>query len=666
MADDSSMQDEWLHPYYLGPYAENDHLLERYLLTFIRDHVFWRRNLHPEDPPVIPTSAQYSREFTDFSAKMAQELHRLSSELKRSVPWFSPRYLGHMSSDLLLPGLLAQLLTTLYNPNNVVEDSSPATLNKELEVGRQLAELFGFNTDPTQYPCAWGHLTSGGTVANYESLWQFRSVKFYPLALRDALRTWPDWPGPQPKDGLDYRQCSNWDLLNLSIAETLAWRRAVFQALQLLPMENRRAFFALVKSNRFENLGTARFFRRHQDVEPPVVLLSSTAHYSWEKAMKILGLGTEQLLGVRVDERMRLDAGALDEALAHCQERKISVLACVGILGTTEFGTIDPIAEIVALRRKWSAVGLDFAIHVDAAFGGYMRSVFLSENGSFLKRGEMRKSFVHFPSRQVHAAFAALPEVDSVTVDPHKLGYLPYPSGAFVSRNRELGELIAQDAPYVFDLAEGAPVDFGEKLKNLGKYILEGSKPGASAAAAYVTHRVLPLHRKGMGRIIAHTIRSCETLHEALLDFADQWKDRVLIAVPFEPETNLICLALNPLGNPSVPRANAFGRAVFQYLRIRPELPLQNGPFFASFTSLLLSKTPADHMDRLCARLGLDRSTLHNSPDESGACADHLFLLRHTLMNPWSASGKPGQTYLDKYLNYLGECLRLTLTAPIP
>ncbi|MCB1052678.1 MAG: pyridoxal-dependent decarboxylase, partial [Acidobacteria bacterium] len=575
------MSEEWLYPYYLGPYGENDHVIERYLLTFLRDHVFWRRNLHPDDLPAIPVSAQYTHEFTDFVSRMAQELHALSSDLKRSVPWFSPRYLGHMASDLLMPGLLAQVITTFYNPNNVVEDASPATLNKELEVGRQLAEMFGFNTDPAEYPCAWGHLTSGGTVANYEALWQFRSAKLYPLALRDTLIAYADFEGPQPRSGFDYRTCTPWQLLNLELGEIMGWRREVFAVLQNKSAAYRRTFIQALKANRFENRGIIDFFRQHQSVKPPVVLIASTAHYSWEKAMKIMGLGTHQLVPIAVDEHMRLDAGALHETLARCQMEEHPVLAVVGVLGTTEFGTVDPINALIKAREEWQKQGLSFFVHVDAAFGGYMASVFRNKDGKFRKRSEIRKQFQHFPSKHVYEAFKALAKADSITVDPHKLGYLPYPSGAFVARNREVSELIAQDAPYVFDVA-AQQTDFSDKLRNLGKYIFEGSKPGASAAAAFVTHKVVPLNHTGMGRIIGHTIRTCEALFEAIGPFAERWKERVLVRIPIEPDTNLLCLAMNPVGNTHLAGSNAFCRRVFQDLKIRPQAPNQNNPFFAS------------------------------------------------------------------------------------
>jgi hypothetical protein len=197
-----------LAPFFLGAYGENNDFFEKTLLELVRDHVFWRRNFHPEDEPPIGTHDQYSRAYLDGLATTRHELHQLTAALKRSVPSFHPRYLGHMTSDLLLPGLIAQLVTTLYNPNNIVEDVAPITIQLELEVGRQLARMLGLNVDPKHGPCALGHLTSGGTVANDEALWLARSARLFPLALRDGVRGHrPLDPGPSGAGG-QYRRKS--------------------------------------------------------------------------------------------------------------------------------------------------------------------------------------------------------------------------------------------------------------------------------------------------------------------------------------------------------------------------------------------------------------------------------------------------------------------------
>src|SRR3569833_3132861 len=119
---------------FLGAYGENTDLLEKVLLELLRDHVFWRRNFHPDDEPGITTLAQHQPDYLRSVAQMKQELHRLTARLKHSVPFFHPRYIGRMSSDLLLPGLIAQLVATLYNPNDIAQEAAPVTVDMELDV----------------------------------------------------------------------------------------------------------------------------------------------------------------------------------------------------------------------------------------------------------------------------------------------------------------------------------------------------------------------------------------------------------------------------------------------------------------------------------------------------------------------------------------------------
>ena len=78
-----------------------------------------------------------------------------------------------MCMDLSMPAVLGYFMTMLYNPNNVSIEASPLTTVAEMEAGQQLSEMVGYNTDMsrTDVPCGWGHITSGGTVANLESVW---------------------------------------------------------------------------------------------------------------------------------------------------------------------------------------------------------------------------------------------------------------------------------------------------------------------------------------------------------------------------------------------------------------------------------------------------------------------------------------------------------------
>lgn len=622
---------EPLAPYFLGAYGENNDFFEKTVTELLRDHVYWRRNFHPEDTPPISTREQYEPAFLDGIARARHELHQLTAQLKRSVPFFHPRYMGHMVSDLLMPGLIAQLVTTLYNPNNIVEEAAPVTVQLEVEVGRQLCRMVGFPLDVTKQPCALGHLTGGGTIANDEGLWLARAVRLYPLAAKDACAALGVWPVPELEHADDFT------LLNWSVAQALA----LAAALEAHPRA--KELVAAVTAARVETVGLARFSARHPLTSELVVFAPATAHYSWLKAMKLLGLGADQLLDVPTVQA-RLDAGALRAQLEARAAKRLPVLAVVGVYGTTEFGTIDPLHELVAVRGK----PLQFWLHVDAAWGGYVPSLFRDARGGLLPREEVGKEFRYFPSERVYRATAAIAEADSVTVDPHKLGFVAYGAGAFLARDRRCFDLVQQEASYVF---VGGDADPEAKYRTVGRFSLEGSRAGAAAAACYVNHQVLPLDGAHFGRLIARSVHTSEAIFDRAKQLKDELKDRVHLSVPFEPDCNLVCFALNPNGNRSLKAANAYGRSLYDAMSVRADIPVQLRKFFGSCTTISLGHLGASELQRLGAELDLDLS----APDDTG-----LFVLRHTLMNPWLLSPQaPGApTYVDAYCEYLAELVR--------
>ena len=144
-----------LPAWFLGPRAENAEILERLIVEALRDHVFWRRNFHPEDGFTIRETDKRSEGYERAVATMTQELMGLLAELKRGVPFFSGRYKGHMSFEQTLASQLGYFAAMLYNPNNVAFEGSPVTTRLELEVAADLMRMIGY--DPAH---SWGHLTT--------------------------------------------------------------------------------------------------------------------------------------------------------------------------------------------------------------------------------------------------------------------------------------------------------------------------------------------------------------------------------------------------------------------------------------------------------------------------------------------------------------------------
>ncbi|WP_228482007.1 pyridoxal-dependent decarboxylase [Lysobacter sp. H21R4] len=634
---------------FLGPYGENDTLLEKLVVEFLRDHVYWRRNFHPEDPPAIPTHAAQHPDYKAFESRLRRELHQLSASLKRSVPFHSPRYIGHMASDLLLPGLAAQILTLPYNPNNVSEDAAPVTIDLEVQVGLQLARMLGYPDDTDRPDCAFGHLTSGGTVANYQALRLALALKAFPVALRAA-----QVPGLALPD-------DDWKAFNLGpdAGIELLGQWQLWLAGQ--PARDRRRWRDAVQTQRLEHLGMVEFFARHRELRVPLVLAPITAHYSWSKGLKLLGLGREQLR-LLPEKGMRLDAQALEQTLEQCRRERQPVLMTVAVLGTTEYGTVDPVDAVVDLRDLFQTQGLGFSVHIDAAWGGYLATLFRNPDGSLRGIDEVRAGFAHFPQPEVHAAFAALGRTDSVTVDPHKLGYLPYGAGAFICRDHRATALLAEAADYVFH--DTRATDYLSRYRRLGQFVPEGSKSGAAAAAVYVTHKVLPLDHANFGRLPRQTVLAAEAFHARAERLAVELDGIARVTVPFAPDSNLVCVAINPAGNADLARANAFVRRLHDELRADASQPLQLKQFFGSMTTLRPEALGDTEMNRILRQLQLDPATLVD--DDEDTDADRLVILRHTLMNPYLIDHENGISYIDLYLAHLGRRIRALLGSPSP
>lgn len=646
----------YLAPLFLGTLGENADAFQRALLAVLEDHVRWRRQFHPQDPPSITAADQAAPSFKAALQRTEQGLHDLSARLQRSAPMFSPRYVGHMASDLLLPGLLAHLATTLYNPNNVTLETAPVTTELEIDVGQQLARMCGFNTDPARGAAAYGHLTSGGTVANYEALWLQRAIRCWPLALAaiaDDAQIAALIASVAHADSSDA-----WQLINLDAATIFTLHEGVDAA--LLQRDDAERLRARLAAARFERLGSADFLARHR-LKPPVVIAPRTAHYSWPKAMQLLGLGDAQLWYADVDAHMRISTASVAALLARARRQRVPVLAVIAVLGTTEFGTIDPVHELADLRQDCARRGQAFALHVDAAWGGYLATLFRRSDGATSSHAQVRNRFRYFPSARVYRAFTSLCRADSITVDPHKLGYMPYGAGGFIGADRRMTHFVGQRPVYIYDKADAEPA--AGRLGQLGDYILEGSKAGAAAAAAYVNHSVLPLDDAHFGRICGHTIRAAEFLYERLQAMASRLSQQCTLALPVEPDTNLICIAVNPPGNRSPARMNRFGRALFRHFALDAAQP-HASEFIGSHTSLLRKNLSAAAAARMARMFGLDAASFVVEVTAPDVQANHLFLLRHTLMNPWLADDSEAGNFVWRYCEYLEQAIMRTLAAP--
>ncbi|WP_196137974.1 pyridoxal-dependent decarboxylase [Aliikangiella sp. G2MR2-5] len=630
---------------FLGSKGENTELVKSLLSNSINEHLAWRTNFHPEDDQI--KEALDLNLHSPTAEKIRTELEELTKKLQHSAPVYNPRYLGQSASDLMVPSLLAQLITTFYNPNNSLNDLGETAIRMELKVGLEFAKLFGFNTDPNQTPCAWGHVTSGGSDANYESLWNFRTVKYHPVAVVEALKEMRlniSLNDRVLKDPFEY---SAWELVNLSIDEVLSFRSKVFEKIKSkLGVDSVREFYRLLQKSRIETIGPSQFFAEHYRLHQPVVLVPSTAFDFWTKAMRLMGFGSASLIEVPIDQHMRMDIGELDRILGKLLSQNIPVLSVVGVLGTTEFGSIDPIHKIVELRDKYAKKGLCFYIHVDASQGGYLKTLFVDNNGRRVSRNEVISENSDFPSTLVYQAFDQLGEADSITIAPHTLGYLPQGIGGFVTRNREIVKLLNPREKNIVDNKDQLD------LLQLSHYILEGTKPGANAASLYVTHRILPLNSEGFGRVIRGSIIAAQYFAYKVQELEHRLKDLVSVTLPFEPDSFLVCIALNPKANNQLKATNEFVDSIFKRLAHDTQQSVQIKDYLCSISEMDMRKLSEAEANRQMESLGI------KEPDIIGSQQSSLKVLKHSLMNPWLLTGDTPTEHIDEYFQFLEKIIK--------
>lgn len=502
-----------LPAWFLGPKAENEDLLRELVDLAISGHVAARRDYAPEDPRLGPDRVFDSPAYHATADRMRQRLSDMIAQLAGSTPLSSYRNQSHMYWDITLPGIAGYIAALLFNQNNVAAEASPVTTMLEIQVGRDLCRMAGF----TSTRCApWGHITCDGSVANAEAIWAARNLKYLPFAMVEALRQDPTLGAAQDvmvhtgQTRARLLDLDPWALMNLPVRTILMLSALVARAAGISPAQ----VASTLTGRGVQDLGLAEMHRRHApDMPAPLILAPATAHYSWPKGAALLGLGRAALRSVPVDLNGRMRMDGLRQILTECLDQRRPVMLAVGVLGTTEEGAIDPLDKMVDLRAEFRRQGLSFALHADAAWGGYFMSMLrppllggADANDMLDTDDDDAPPGMHL-NPKVEARLNAARHCETLTVDPHKAGFIPYPAGALCYRNGVMRDLVSFAAPVVFH--DGV-------VPTVGIYGIEGSKPGAAAASVWLSHQVITPDQAGYGRLLAKCIFASRRFYAAL------------------------------------------------------------------------------------------------------------------------------------------------------
>ncbi len=191
------------------------------------------------------------------------------------------------------------------------------------------------------------------------------------------------------------------------------------------------------------------------------IIVPESAHFSFEK---IKSLMDTKLVQIPLNQEYIMDITKLKKMITK------NTAAIIGIAGSTELGTIDPIPELSEI-----CYNEHIFLHIDAAFGGFVIP--------FLK--DLNNSIPDFDFR--------LKGVSSISIDAHKMGYSAIPLGALIIRNKEWLNEISVKTPYI------------SSNKQAG---LLATRSGGPVAAAYAVSKYLG--REGYKKLIKECISTTE------------------------------------------------------------------------------------------------------------------------------------------------------------
>jgi aromatic-L-amino-acid decarboxylase len=306
--------------------------------------------------------------------------------------WESVRALGHRMLDEAVDYLrtVRERPVWQHAPDRVkqcIKQPLPLDEQSPEEVYREFQENVMPYPIGNIHPCFWGWLFGTGTImgAFAEFLAAIMNTNSGDLAHHSALhveRQVIDWlkemlEFPASASGLLTSGCSAANLIGLAVAR------------------NAKAGFDLRK----EGLGKAQ--------RKMTLYNSQEIHSSIQKAVELLGLGSQAIRLVPVNSCYQIDMEALQAAIVQDRSEGYQPFCVVGAAGTTNTGAVDDLQELADLCQ-----GENLWFHVDGAFGAWAK----------LAPGARDQ-------------VAGLERADSLAFDLHKWMYMPYGIGCVLVRD---------------------------------------------------------------------------------------------------------------------------------------------------------------------------------------------------------------------------------------
>jgi len=215
------------------------------------------------------------------------------------------------------------------------------------------------------------------------------------------------------------------------------------------------------------NLMAMHAARNASKVSEPEVVVPESAHFSFDKICDMLKL---KLVKATLGDGFKVNPPSVKRLV------NANTVAIVANAGSAELGTLDPISELSQIAQE-----AGIPLHVDAAFGGLILP-FMKDVGYAVDDFDF-----------------GLEGVQSITVDPHKMGLAPIPAGGILFRDEKSLQCIRTETPY---------------LSERYQYTFVGTRSGASAAAVWTIFE--SMGREGFRKTVKHCMNLTMFLFEEL------------------------------------------------------------------------------------------------------------------------------------------------------
>ncbi|KAF9431716.1 hypothetical protein BGZ76_011788 [Entomortierella beljakovae] len=263
----------------------------------------------------------------------------INQTLQYSANTFSPRFMDKLYAGSSPIGVMSELLLAGLNGNSHVYHVSPVFTMMEIHVTKALARLFGFTG-----PLAGGLSCPGGSASNQ-------------LAMVTARNS-------------------------------------------LFPEIKKHGYFPQLSVKEREELENQGYF-----IKPSVAtygkliaFTSSSGHYSLEKSAVIMGLGTENIVGVPCDSYGAMIPSELERLVQEHIAQGHTPFFINVTAGTTVLGAFDPIRPCAEIAKKYNCW-----LHIDGSWGGC--TVFVPELALALFDGsEMAQSITINPHKMLQTS----------------------------------------------------------------------------------------------------------------------------------------------------------------------------------------------------------------------------------------------------------------------